>query len=231
MRSFPLALPLVIALSACGPEPAPDPSPTPSETVVGPRTLVPAGFNDMELGPKIVGPQGPEVSGTLVREGTTVAEIVSYVACPPPAEGEEPAEECVPANQADDAVYTYVHRITPVDLADNLDTPMVFRTTRKAHGFANNIGFDREQAQAVLGEGYAIRVQEDNGALAWRVEVSNGWSAGEELTFFWQSTLPPEGPADAYAVGTENGRAVGTGPFPPEEAADDDGSAEPARTD
>ncbi len=228
MRTFPLALPLVIVLSACGQEPAPDPTPTPSETVAGPRTLVPAGFNDMDLGPKIVGPQGPEVSGTLVREGTTIAEIVSYVACPAAAQDEEPAEECVPADQPDGTVYTYVHRITPLDVADDLDTPMVFRTTRKAHGFANNIGFDREQAEAVLGEGYAIRVQEDNGALAWRVELSNGWSAGEELTFFWQSTLPPEGPAEAYAVGTENGRAVGTGPFPAEEVADDDMVAETA---
>ncbi len=223
-RSFVLALPLTVApmltLTACGSEPEPAPAPTPSETVAGPRTLVETGFNDMELGPRIVGPQGAEVSGALVREGLKVADIVSYVACPAPAEGEVAPEECEPGDQPEGAVYTYVHRVTPVEVSDELDTPMVFRTTRAAHGFANNIGFDRAQAEAVLGEGYAIRVQEDNGALVWRVEVSNGWSAGEELTFFWQSTLPPEGPAEAYAVGTENGRAMGTGPFPPEELPD-----------
>ncbi|MGB3797587.1 MAG: hypothetical protein WA957_14945 [Alteraurantiacibacter sp.] len=220
MRPIALALPLLITLAACGSDPAPEPAPTPSETVAGPHTLVASGFADLKIGPKIVGPQGDEVSGSLVRDGTTIAEIVSYVACPAPAEGEIAAQECVPADQPDDAIYTYVHRVTPSEVVDDLDTPLVFRTTRGANGFANNIGFDRDQAEAALGEGYSIRVQQDNGALIWRVEISNGWDAGEELTFFWQSTLPPEGPAEAYAVGTENGRAVGTGPFPPKEMPD-----------
>ena len=224
MRTVRLALPLmaapVLALAACGSEPEPAPTPTPSQTVAGPRTLVAAGFNDTQLGPRIVGPQGAEVSSELVREGMKIADIVSYVTCPAPAEGEEAAEECVPGDQPEGAVYTYVHRVTPAEVSDDLDTPIVFRTTRAAHGFANNIGYDRDQAEAVLGEGYSIRVQEDNGALIWRVEISNGWNAGEELTFFWQSTLPPEGPVEAYAVGTENGRAMGTGPYPPGELLD-----------
>ncbi len=230
MKKLVFALPLVIAMAACDSQPEPMPEPSPEETVAGPRTLVPSGFNDMQLGPKIVGPQGPEVSSTLVREGQTIADVVSYVACPAPVEGEPAAEECVPGDQAEDAVFTYVHRVTPViDPDSELDRPNVFRTTLPAHGFANNIGYDKEQAEAVLGEGYSIKVQEDNGALIWRVEVSNGWTEGEEITFFWQSTLPPEGPAEAYAVGTENGRAVGTGPFPAEEpdesaATDDMGS-------
>ncbi|MWV28089.1 hypothetical protein GRF63_09230 [Erythrobacter sp. GH3-10] len=222
---MPLIIAPCLALAACGSETTPAPTPTPSETVAGPRTLVAAGFADTKLGPRIVGPEGDEVAGELVREGQKIADIVSYVACPAPKKDEVAAEECVPADQPEGAVYTYVHRVTPVDLADELDTPLLFRTTKAAHGFANNIGFDRDQAEAVLGEGYSIRVQEDNGALLWRVEISNGWHSGEELTFFWQSTLPPEGPQKAYAVGTENGRAEGNGPFPAEEAPVDEDAA------
>ncbi|MFB0611353.1 hypothetical protein [Aurantiacibacter poecillastricola] len=215
MRSLALAVPLCAALAACGSEPAPDPTPTPTETIAGPRTLVASGFNDQQIGPKIAGPEGSEVESELTLDGRKVADLVSYVTCPAPADDEEPAEECVPGEMPEGTVYTYVHRVTPVETEDQLDAPIAFRTTRVAHGFANNIGYDREQGEAVLGDGYSIRVQEDNGALAWRVEMSDGWDAGEELTFFWQSTLPPEGPVEAYAAATENGRAYGTGPFPP----------------
>ena len=217
MRTLALSLPLVLALSACGSEPEPAPTPTPTPTSVGPRTLVSSGFNDQMLGPKIVGPQGPEVESTLMLDGTAIAEVVSYVACPAPEEDEEPAEECIPDEQPEGTIYTYVHRVTPVETEDANDAPLAFRTTRAAHGFANNIGFDRSQAEAALGEDYSIRVQEDSGALVWRMEMSDGWEAGEEITFFWQSELPPEGPAQAYAVETGNGRAEGTGPFPPAE--------------
>lgn len=217
MRTLALSLPLVLALSACGAEPEPAPTPTPTPTSVGPRTLVSSGFSDQMLGPKIVGPEGAEVEGTLVLDGRTIAEVVSYVACPALGEGDDVAEECVPEDQPDGAIYTYVHRVTPVEIDDADDAPLAFRTTRAAPGFAKNIGYDRIQAEAALGEDYSIRVQEDNGQLVWRMEVSDGWDAGEEITFFWQSELPPEGPAQAYAIETGNGRAEGSGPFPPDE--------------
>ncbi|WP_338244736.1 hypothetical protein [Aurantiacibacter hainanensis] len=231
MRKVAFALPFLGMLTACGSEPQPEPTPSPTPTVAGPRTLVASGFNDMELGPRISGPQGTEVESELVLDGRAIADIVSFVTCPAPAEGDAPAEECVPGEQPEDTVYTYVHRVTPKEIVDPLDTPVAFRTTRRAAGFANNIGFDRTQAEAVLGEGYVLRVQEDNGALVWRVEMSDGWTEGEELTFFWQSTLPPDGPAEAYAVGTENGRATGTGPFPPEEQDEEEISGEGAGAD
>ena len=56
--------------------------------------MVAAGFADTKLGPRIVGPQGDEVTGELVREGQKIADIVSYVACPAPKDGEVAAEEC-----------------------------------------------------------------------------------------------------------------------------------------
>lgn len=220
MRQIALAFPL-LALAACGSDPEPAPTPTPTQTAAGPRTLVAAGFNDQQLGPRIVGPQGDEVSDTVMFEGRQIADVVSYVACPAPTVSEGgnatapngTEAECDPAEQGEDAVFTYVHRVTPGEGADG---PLLsFRTSRRAHGFANLVGFDRVQAQAALGEDYDIGVQLDNGQLIWRIKAGDGWTAGEEITFFWQSTLPPEGPAEAYEIETEEGRMRVSGPFPP----------------
>ena len=220
--AFPLAL---LALASCGSEPQPEPTPTPTQTPVGPRKLVAAGFDDQNLGPRIVGPQGPEVTAALTIDGREVGEIVSYVACPaPPTQGDEAelvpvqeGDECDPTAQEEGAVFTYVHRITP---AEGMEGQLLsFRTSRPATGFANTIGFDREEAAAALGEDYGIGVSLDNGALIWRVEAGDGWDAGETITLFWQSTLPPEGPADAYEVETADGRGTASGPFPPKEEA------------
>ncbi|KLE35598.1 hypothetical protein AAW00_04085 [Aurantiacibacter luteus] len=228
----------MLALVACNSEPDPQTlaSPTPTPTVAGPRTLIAAGFDEQKLGPRIVGPDGDEVTSTVSFEGRDIAEIVSYVACPPievpETSSERPAPPapisttgendgnvadftnvCEPGMQGEGALFTYVHRVTP---AEGADGPVLsFRTSRRATGFANAIGFDRDQAEAALGEGYAIGVQIDNGQLIWRIEKGDGWTAGEEITFFWQSELPPEGPAEAYEIETAEGRARGSGPWPP----------------
>lgn len=213
--ALPLSLSLALALAACGSDVEPVQEPEPMQTITGPRTLISGDFNDQEFGPKIEGPQGTEVVSELAIEGTVVADIVSYVACPAPSEGAPIPDECIPADQPEDAVFTYVHRVTPRGIEADPDfVPIEFRTTRHVSGFANNLGFDRDQAEAALGEGYVIRVQIDNRMLVWRIETSNGWDEGEEITFFWQSTEPPEGPQELYAVETAAGRAVGTGPFP-----------------
>jgi hypothetical protein len=40
------------------------------------------------------------------------------------------------------------------------------------------------------------------------------WKAGEPITFYWQSTEPPAGKAQAYLVETDGSVAIGSGPFP-----------------
>ena len=241
MKTIALALPLVLVVSACGSEPEPVETPTPTPTVNAPRTLLAAGFDAEELGPRIVGPDGDEVTSEVTFDGQTIATVVSYVACPRPetdddsedAEGPAAPPEasgekarCNPDEQADGAVYTYVHRVTP---AEGAESPvMSFRTSRRVTGFANAIGFDRDQAQAALGEGYNIRVSIDNGSLIWRIESGDGWTAGEEITFFWRGSLPPEGPADAYEIETEAGRSRATGPFPPARMPEEEEEAETA---
>lgn len=225
MKTLPLSMLSVLLLGACGaPEQEPAPAPSPMAEPTGPRTLIAAGFDEQQLGPKIEGPQGPQVLSDVSFEGQPVAEMVSYVACPA-ADGDAVAKEsCIPGEQAEGAIFTYVHRVT-VTGDDTQMHPFTFRTTRAATGFANVIGYDRDQAAATLGEGYSIGVQTENGALIWRIEAGDGWTKGEELTFFWQSTSPPEGPSEAFELESPTGGAPLTGPFPPAEIEDEANAA------
>ena len=70
------------------------------------------------------------------------------------------------------------------------------------------------QAAAALGKDGQIDVAADNGALVWRVIGGDGWKAGEPITFYWQSTLPPAGAADAYLVEADGSVTIGSGAFP-----------------
>jgi hypothetical protein len=140
--------------------------------------------------------------------------MVSYVACPAEITG-----ACDPDTLPDGTLYTYVHEIT-VEVSDNeraeeqFSGATLFRTTLPTPGFANVIGYSRAQAEQALGESGEIRVQSDNGQLIWRVTAGDGWMPGETLTFFWQSTLPPAGPEEAYLLAAEDLSGAATGPFP-----------------
>ena len=169
---------------------------------------MPADLGALVLGPRIEWPQGPEVTGTFAVDGERLAEVVSYVACP---EGLDP---CEPETAPEGTVYTYVHRVTP---AEGVEGATLFRTSRTATGFANVIGFDKAEAVDVLGEDGQIDVASDNGALVWRVIGGDGWTAGETLTFYWQSTIAPEGSREAFQFEADGVSAIGTGPFPPRE--------------
>jgi hypothetical protein len=196
------ALPLVL-LAACSKTPeAPVPTPSGTPTPDKPRTLVPADFAALKLGAKV---EGSDTDGKFVANGDTLAQVASYVACP---EGVTP---CDPQALPPDTVYTYVHRVTP---AEPVASTTLFRTARPAAGFANGVGYDMAQAAAALGKDGQIDVAADNGALVWRVIGGDGWKAGEPITFYWQSTLPPAGAADAYLVEADGSVAIGSGAFP-----------------
>ncbi len=190
----------------CRAAPAPTPSATP--TPDKPKTLVPADFAELTLGAKIEGPRGPEIESTFSLDGQELAEVTSYVACP------DGMSECKPDDLPADTVYTYVHEVTP---AKGVESATLFRTARAAAGFANLVGYDAAEATAALGEDGKIDVASDNGALVWRVIGGDGWKAGETITFYWQSTLPPQGPREAYQFEADGSTALGTGPFPPKE--------------
>jgi hypothetical protein len=211
------ALPLLL-LAACSKSPeAPTPAPsalvTPAveRTPDKPHTLVPADFARVMLGTKI---KGSDAQATFVSDGVTIATVASYVACP------AGITVCDPATLPPDTVYTYVHHVTP---GKAVASATLFRTARPAAGFANGVGYDYAEAAAALGPNGEMDVAADNGALVWRVVGGDGWKAGETITLYWQSTLPPAARiADAYLVETDGTVAIGNGPFPAREKAVDE---------
>ena len=40
------------------------------------------------------------------------------------------------------------------------------------------------------------------------------WEQAEPITFWWQSTVAPAGPAQAYAIDANYTQATGSGPYP-----------------
>ncbi len=225
MRALLLAAPL--ALAACGGD-APEETPTPEPTVAQPRALAPADLDLSTLGAKIVGPQGPEVETTLMAGGRAIGTMVSFVACP------EEETECVPDEMPEGTIYTYVHRITLAE-ADESEAqpdngpeavenpPTLFRTTEKAHGFTRAVGYINAEAREALGDEDAIGITSDDGRLIWRVTRGDGWTPGTALTFWWQSVLPPAGPAEAYLLEVDGNQSAATGPFPAEPMVDETG--------
>ena len=217
-----LALLSLGALAACS-SAEPEPTPTPTPTVAAPRTLVGADLDLSTLGAKIVGPQGPQVETVLSAGNRELGRLVSYVACP------AGVSECKPGEMPEGTVYTYVHRVTLAEAdatagAEASDGPEVveappslFRTIRKAAGFNQSVGFSTAEAEATLGDPDAISISNDNGSLIWRVARGPGWKPGGTMTFWWQSTLPPQGPAEAYLLELDGNQVIATGPFPPEE--------------
>lgn len=215
-----------LALIACGDSPETDAvaEPTPTATVAAPRTLISANYDAAMLGARIEGPQGPEVEAALIADGREIGRIVSFVACP------AGTATCDPTAMPGDTVYTYVHQITlAAQEADGAAAggagedaitesyATLFRTTRRATGFNGSIGYSREQAETALGDAEAIGVTSDQGQLIWRVTSGEGWQPGETITFWWQSTLPPEGPSEAWRFETSGMTARATAPFPPAE--------------
>jgi len=210
-----------LALIACGDGSETDPvaEPTPTATVAAPRTLVAADYDAAMIGGKIEGPQGSEVESPLMAEGREIGSMVSFVACP------RETATCDPATMPEGTIYTYVHRVTlaeDVAAPEETDPPTeapatLFRSTRRATGFNGSVGYSREQAEAALGDAEAIGVTSDQGQLIWRVTSGEGWTPGATITFWWQSTLPPEGPAEAWQLEARGLTASGTGPFPPAE--------------
>ena len=229
MRKLLLIAPL--ALAACSPD-QPEPEPTPTPTVAQPRTLAAADLDLSTLGAKIIGPQGPEVETVLSAGNRELGKMVSFVACP------AGTAECKPGEMPEGTIYTYVHQVTlaeaqePEAEAEASDgpealesPPTLFRMTQKAHGFNRAVGYSNAQALDALGSEDAISITSDDGRLIWRVVQGDGWTPGSTLTFWWQSTLPPAGPADAYLLEVDGNQAAAKGPFPAEEKPAEDAPA------
>ena len=234
MRNFIVASALVLTLSACSDEP------TPAQTADKEATdltdvdsdgeahaaakALPAGdFMDFTLGGRLVGPKGPEVTGAMTNSAGSFADLRGYVACP------QDVEKCDPRNAPDGTVYTYVFvvypggdndddtGIGPNNTASDVERGEAFRMTMPAHGFTGSAGYAKAEALAAIGPKADVVITCDAGKLVWTVSAGDGgdqWGAKEPITFYWQSTLPPAGPAKAYAFDADGTAAVGSGPYP-----------------
>lgn len=228
-----IALTSILALAACG-NPGDDTidddsaelevATTDGEAEAMAKDLDPMDFADLKLGAKIVGPQGEEVKTSLRNEGGILADITSYVACP------EGMEECDPETAPEGTIYTYVHIVYPGedmdpttgagDGPDDADVEMAtgFKMLAPALGFTGVAGFSKAEAISAAGEKVDVIVTcDDNGAIIWTVNAGDGgdqWEDAEPLTFFWQSTLPPSGPAPHYEIRANDVSASGNGPYP-----------------
>ena len=227
-----IALASILALAACsGADDAAElnDATTDGEAAAMTKDVEPGDFADLQLGAKVVGPQGDEVKTSLSNEAGILADITSYVACP------AGMDVCDPATAPEDTVYTYVHIVYPgEDMdpttgagegADDIDVEMAtaFKMTAPAHGFNGVAGFSKAEAIAAAGDKVQVVLTcDDQGALLWTVNAGDGgnqWEDAEPLTFFWQSTLPPAGPAPHYEIRADKVSGTGDGPYPAADAS------------
>ena len=183
--------------------------------------VTPTDYASLALGGAVQGPLGPEVEGSLISDGVALGNISSSVYCP------EAIEACDPESAPDGTIYTYVYqirpgfdgpndegfampeRVIPVERADG------FALGFPAYGFTGVAGYSTEEAEAVLAPGINGVISCDDGKLSWTFPPEAGWSTGETITFFWQSTQPPTGEPDGeYAFTGDAREATGRGPMP-----------------
>ena len=225
-----LALATLLALGACGDEAVDDDAAeldtatTDGEAMAMERAIDPIDFAALDLGARIEGPQGPEVQASLSNSEGVLGDITSYVACP------GGMDECDPATAPENTIYTYVHIVYPGEDMDpttgagsgpddaDVEAATAFMMTAPAHGFMGHAGFSKAEAMSAAGDDVEVVITcDDTGALSWTVNTGDGgnqWEDGEPLTFFWQSVLPPSGPAQSYAIRANDVTAAGEGPYP-----------------
>lgn len=185
-------------------------------------------FADLVLGAKIEGPQGPMPKTALANAQGNFADMTSYVACP------DGMDACDPAKAPEGTIYTYVHTVYPGEDNDpdtgsgtgndssDVERAESFRLTRPATGFTGEAGYSKAEAMAAIGPKADVVITCDDDALVWTVSAGDGgdqWEQAEPLTFWWQSTVPPAGPAEAYEIEANYTKAQGKGPYPGENAS------------
>ena len=227
MNKIVFALPLSLALAACGSanEPPTDLENAESDGAAAAlaRNIEAGEFLDLDLGAKIVGPQGPEVTSALSNAEGNFADLRSFVACP------ADMTECDPATAPEGTIYTYVHVVYPGEDneagtgsgegndSSDVERATAFRMTRPATGFTGAAGYSKDEAMAAIGAKADVVITCDDGALVWTVSAGDGgdqWEQAEPLTFWWQSTVAPAGPVAAYAIDANYAQATGSGPYP-----------------
>jgi hypothetical protein len=221
MRCVALILfPLILA--ACSSGPAEEPTePINDATLTEPMHIIaPTAFASLMLGGTVQGPLGPEVEASLVVEDTALGDIASRVQCP---EGIDP---CNPDTAEEGMIYTYIHEVRPGFDGPNdppfampervhpVESASSFSLSFPAHGFTGVAGYSIYDAEDVLANGLNGSISCADGRITWSFPEESGWSTGETITFFWQSTQPPSGPDGEYLFVADGLEATGPGPMP-----------------
>lgn len=223
--SFAVCL-FALSLTACG-DNAADPdleeATTQSEAEALEKSIPAGDFASLRLGAKIVGPGGEEVVSAFSNDAGNFADVRSYVACP---EGITP---CDPNTVQDGTMFTYVHVVTPGEDNDasdgsgkgpdnaRVERATAFKMILPAHGFTGKAGYSKSEAVAAMGESVDVVITCDAGKIIWTLNNGDGgdqWQAMEPITFYWQSTEPPAGPAKAFEIRADYTAAQGKAPYP-----------------
>lgn len=188
--------------------------------------ITPVNLDTLDLGAQIVGPVGPTVDASLIDGEFSLGDLSSGVSCPPGF------DVCIPPENPEGTIYTYVHQVTPGVDFDNDDVPFLpqlpvvtfddvneFRLEFPAVGFNGVAGFSFGQAEEALGVGgnFSIEVDSD-GSIIWTVSGGEGWDTDlinpETISFFWQTTEPPIGPFGTFSSSNGVQSGTGNGPVP-----------------
>lgn len=180
-------------------------------------------FTELQLGAKVIGAEGPQVESAFSNAEGNFADVRSYVACPKGVDPCDPNE--VPAG----TLYTYVYVVTPGEDNDpdrgsgegpdnsRVERANSFLMTQPAYGFTGAAGYAKPEAKAAMGARGDVVITCDEGKIVWTLDSGDGgdqWENGEPVTFYWQSTVPPAGAAQAYEIHADYTIAKGKAPYP-----------------
>ncbi len=229
MRNFITVSAAVLALAACSDEPSQrevqdqevtdlNSVDSDGEALARARSLAAGDLTEITLGGRTA-----ERTNAMRNAAGNFADLRGFVACP---RGTDP---CDPGSAPAGTVYTYTlvvypggdndedTGIGPGNTASDIERATAFRMTMPAHGFTGKAGYAKPEALAAIGPKADVVITCDAGRIVWTVSAGDGgnqWEQKEPLTFYWQSTLPPAGQAEAYAFDADGTTAVGSGPYP-----------------
>lgn len=213
-------IPLFLAACSGGPVEEPVDSLVDATLSEPENSITPTDFAALTLGGTIRGPLGPEVEASLVANGMALGDIASRVQCP---DGIDP---CDPANAEKGTIYTYIYEVRPGFDGPNdppfempeevrpVESAASFAFAFPANGFTGVAGYSVYNAEGVLADGLNASISCVDDQIIWSFPEESGWSTGETITFFWQTTQPSSGPDGAYRFVADDLEALGPGPMP-----------------
>ncbi len=213
------ALPFCLLLAACAGDPATDENEGDTLSEAG-NIVTPTDFDLLALGGIIEGPLGPTVEASLADGNVALADMMSRVQCP------ADIDPCVPADNPPGTIYTYIHEVRPGFDGPNdegiampasvepVERAESFALDFPANGFTGVAGYAIAEADEALATGFNATISCENGRIVWTVPEESGWSTGETITFFWQTTRPPSGPDGQYRFVAHGRTVTGRGPKP-----------------